>query len=221
MRRLVGDNHETPAARRKLARRSIELYRGLRDAGVVSQVRDEHTGATSIRLAEGVADDFALNQPLAPFAVAAMEVLDPEAPSHALDVVSVIESVLDDPRPVLVQQQFTARGEAVAEMKADGIEYTERMNRLEEITWPKPLEELLDGTLEIYRQSHPWVAFEELSPKSVVRDMFEKGASFGEYVRFYDLARAEGVLLRYLSDAWRTLRHLSLIHISEPTRPIG
>ena len=207
MRRLVGDNHETPAARRKLARRSIELYRGLRDAGVVSQVRDEHTGATAIRLAEGVADDFALNQPLAPFAVAAMEVLDPEAPSHALDVVSVIEAVLDDPRPVLVQQQFKARGEAVAEMKADGIEYTERMNRLEEITWPKPLEELLDGTLEIYRQSHPWVAFEELSPKSVVRDMFEKGASFGEYVRFYDLARAEGVLLRYLSDAWRTLRH--------------
>ena len=207
MRRLVGDNHETAAGRRRLARRSIELYRGLRDAGVVTQEVDEQTGATAVRLAEGVSDDFALNQPLAPFAVAAMEVLDPESPTHALDVVSVIEAVLDDPRPVLVQQQFKARGEAVAEMKADGIEYTERMNRLEEITWPKPLEELLEGTLEIYRQSHPWVTFETLSPKSVVRDMFEKGASFGEYVRFYDLARAEGVLLRYLSDAWRTLRH--------------
>lgn len=207
MRRLVGDNHETSAGRRRLARRSIELYRGLRDAGVVTQEVDEQTGATAVRLAEGVSDDFALNQPLAPFAVAAMEVLDPESPTHALDVVSVIEAVLDDPRPVLVQQQFKARGEAVAEMKADGIEYTERMNRLEEITWPKPLEELLEGTLEIYRQSHPWVTFETLSPKSVVRDMFEKGASFGEYVRFYDLARAEGVLLRYLSDAWRTLRH--------------
>ncbi|MFC0358987.1 DEAD/DEAH box helicase [Kytococcus schroeteri] len=207
MRRLVGDNHETAAGRRRLARRSIELYRGLRDAGVVTQEVDERTGATSVRLAEGVSDDFALNQPLAPFAVAATEVLDPESPTHALDVVSVIEAVLDDPRPVLVQQQFKARGEAVAEMKADGIEYTERMNRLEEITWPKPLEELLEGTLEIYRQSHPWVTFETLSPKSVVRDMFEKGASFGEYVRYYDLARAEGVLLRYLSDAWRTLRH--------------
>ncbi|WP_088819258.1 DEAD/DEAH box helicase [Kytococcus aerolatus] len=207
MKRLVTDNHETPTGRRRLARRAVELYRGLRDAGVVRQEKDPETGVTRVVLADGVGEDFALNQPLAAFAVAAVEVLDPESPTYALDLVSVIEAVLDDPRPVLVEQQFKARGEAVAEMKADGIEYTERMNRLEEITWPKPLEELLEATLEIYRQSHPYVAFETLSPKSVVRDMYEKGASFGEYVRYYGLARAEGVLLRYLSDAWRTLRH--------------
>ena len=101
---------------------------------------------------------FALNQPLSTFALAALDVLDPEAPTYALDVVSVVEATLEDPRPVLVAQQYKARGEAVAEMKADGIEYDERMELLEDVTWPKPLQELLEPTYEIYRRSHPWVA---------------------------------------------------------------
>ncbi len=151
-------------------------------------------------------DGFALNQPLSAFALAALELLDPDAPGYALDVVSVIEATLDDPRPVLGAQQFEARGEAVAAMKADGMEYEERMDALEDVTWPRPLAEELELALRTYRQRHPWVDPRDLSPKSVVREMFERAMGFGEFVAHHKLARAEGVVLRYLTDAYRALR---------------
>ncbi len=151
-------------------------------------------------------DGFALNQPLSAFALAALDLLDPEAPGYALDVVSVIEATLDDPRPVVLAQQYEARGEAVAAMKADGMEYEERMDALDDVTWPKPLAEELELALRTYRQRHPWVDPRDLSPKSVVREMFERAMGFGEFVAHHKLARAEGVVLRYLTDAYRALR---------------
>ena len=125
---------------------------------------------------------------------------------YALDVVSVIEATLDDPRAILGQQEFRARGEAVAAMKREGIEYEERMALLEQISWPKPLAELLDQAFETFASSQPWVRDFALSLKSVVRDMFERAMSFAEYVSFYQLGRSEGLVLRYLSDAYRAIR---------------
>ena len=119
---------------------------------------------------------------------------------------SVIEATLDDPRAILSQQEYKARGEAVGAMKRDGIEYDERMALLEEITWPKPLADLLAQAFETFASSQPWVRDFELSPKSVVRDMFERAMSFGEFVSFYQLGRSEGLVLRYLSDAYRAIR---------------
>ena len=121
-------------------------------------------------------------------------------------MISIVEATLDDPRPVLSAQQFRARGEAVAAMKSEGIEYDERMALLEEITHPKPLDELLTYAFETYKQSQPWIADFELRPKSVVRDMYERAMSFGEFIAYYNLARSEGVVLRYLSDAFRATR---------------
>ena len=118
----------------------------------------------------------------------------------------MIEATLDDPRQVLSAQQYLARGEAVAAMKAEGIDYDERMELLEEVSHPRPLADLLDAAYEMYRTGHPWVADHELAPKSVVRDMWERAMSFGEYVAFYRLARSEGAVLRYLADAYRALR---------------
>jgi len=202
MRHLLEDNHEDRKAQLRHIRRAIAIYRALRDAGVVE--RDPETG--SVRLTQDLQLDFALNQPLSPFALAAIELLDPESPTYALDVVSVIEATLDDPRPVLAAQQFKARGEAVAQMKAEGIEYEERMELLDEVTHPKPLEELLENAYEMYRRGHPWVADYELSPKSVVRDMYERAMTFTEYISYYGLSRSEGLVLRYLADAYKALR---------------
>lgn len=200
VRDLCFDNHEPRSRQYALARRALEIGRTLLDSGVVEDV-DGH-----IQLTIDLQANFALNQPLSPFALAMMDVLDPESDLYALDVVSVVESTLDDPRPVLRSQEHKARGEAIAEMKADGIEYEERMERVEQISWPKPLAELLDQSFEMFAASQPWVRDFELSPKKVVRDMFERGLSFAEYVAFYDLSRSEGVVLRYLSDAYRALR---------------
>ena len=151
-------------------------------------------------------DDFALNQPLAHFALAAFDVLDPESETYGLDVVSIVEAVLEAPRQILMAQQHAARGEAIGEMKADGIEYDERMALLEEITWPQPLRELLEALYETYRQTHPWLPEDALGPKSVVREMWEHGMGFTDFVGRYQLARSEGLVLRYLTDAYRTLR---------------
>ncbi len=158
------------------------------------------------QVALDLGDGFALNQPLSAFALAVLDMLDPEAPGYALDVVSVIEATLDDPRPVLMAQRFEARGEAVGAMKADGMDYEDRMDALDDVTWPRPLAEELEAALRVYRQTHPWVDPRGLSPKSVVREMFERAMTFGEFVAHHKLFRAEGVVLRYLTDAYRALR---------------
>ncbi|MFK4761675.1 DEAD/DEAH box helicase [Microbacterium sp. ZW T5_45] len=216
MRRLVFDNHEPRRRQRELALRAIGIYRTLLESGVVEQVSvvERGSGATEpkrveIRLTVDLQPNFALNQPLSPFALAAFELLDPDPSAgtgtgqYALDMVSIVESTLDDPRAILGQQEFQARGEAVAAMKREGIEYDERMELLEEITYPKPLDELLSAAFETYSAAQPWIRDFELHPKSVVRDMYERAMSFGEYVAFYKIARSEGVVLRYLSDAYR------------------
>ncbi|MEW1737237.1 DUF3516 domain-containing protein [Nocardia beijingensis] len=206
MRHLLEDNHEPRPAQRKHILRAIRLYRALRDAGVVQQLPEPDAQGRRARLTVDLQRDFALDQPLSPFALAALDLLDKQSPSYTLDVVSLIESTLEDPRQLLMAQQHKARGEAIAEMKADGIEYDERMELLEEVTWPKPLAELIEPAYETYRAGHPWVSEFAPAPKSVVRDMIERAMTFAELISFYELARSEGVVLRYLADAYRALR---------------
>jgi len=204
MRHLLTDNHEEPAAQRRHIRRALAIARALLAGGVVERV--EVADGVRYRLTEDLQLDFALNQALSPFALACLELLDREAPEYPLDVVSVIEATLEDPRQVLSAQLFKAKGEAVNAMKAEGIEYDQRMELLEEVTYPKPLLPLLEGAYETYRRGHPWVADHELKPKAVVRDMYERAMTFTEYVSFYGLSRSEGLVLRYLADAYRALR---------------
>ena len=210
MKHLLRDNHEDPRSQLRLMRLAAAQHRALLAAGVVELVDPPEPDGRRVRLVEGLQLNFALNQPLSAYALAVFDTLDPEAPTYALDVVSVVEATLEDPRPVLGAQEHRARGEAIGEMKADGIEYDERMELLDEVTWPKPLQELLEHTYELYRARHPWVGETGqrggLSPKSVVRDMYERAMTFGEYVAFYGLARSEGLVLRYLGDAYRALR---------------
>ncbi len=211
MTRLLTDNHEPEGARGRHVRRAIAVYRSLRAAGVVERVEVADASAPrgrrrTVRLTHDLPPNFALNQALSPFAFAALELLDQADPGYAHDVVSVLEATLDDPRQVLVAQENRARGEAVAAMKADGLDYDERMALLEDVTYPRPLADLLTAAFATYRTTNPWVADLELSPKSVVRDMHERAATFAEYVSVYSLDRTEGVLLRYLADAYRALR---------------
>ncbi|AUS80931.1 DUF3516 domain-containing protein [Actinoalloteichus sp. AHMU CJ021] len=206
MRKLLEDNHEDRRRQLRHIRRAIAIYRALLAAGVVERLDEPDEHGRRVRLTVDLQFDFALNQPLSPFALAAIELLDREAPGYAVDVVSVIEATLDDPRQVLSAQQFKARGEVVAELKAEGVEYEQRMELLEEVTHPKPLAELLDAAFTTYRRGHPWVADHELSPKSVARDMYERGMDFADYVAFYGLARSEGLVLRYLADVYKALR---------------
>ena len=142
--------------------------------------------------------------PLGPFAIEVVTTFDRDELTYVLDVVSVVESVLDDPMQILFAQERAARGLEIARLKSEGVEYEDRMNQLEHISWPKPLAELLDSCIQTYREHHPWV-YDLPSPKSIVREMLETGETFAGFIKRYKLERSEGLLLRYLTDAWRAL----------------
>ena len=206
MRRLIEESHEPRNRQLRHALRAIAITRALLAAAVIERLEEPDGTGRRYRLTSDLQLDFALDQPLSPLALAALDMLDRASDSYALDVVSLIEATLEGPRPVLSAQRYQARGEAVAAMKADGIEYEERMELLDDIDYPKPLADLIDVAYEFYRKGHPWVVEYAPEPKSVVRDMYERAMTFSEYVAFYSLTRSEGVVLRYFADAYRAMR---------------
>jgi hypothetical protein len=206
MRRLLTENHEPRKRQLRHIRDAVGIARSLLQAGVIVRLDEPEPDGRRYRLTVDLPPDFALYQPLSTFALAAIELLDPASDTYPLDVVSVIEATLDDPRQILAAQLNKARGEAVAQMKAEGIEYDERIELLDEVSYPKPLAELLEHAFGVYVQSNPWAADAHPSPKSVVREMWERAMTFREFVSTYGLTRAEGAVLRYLSDAFKALR---------------
>ncbi|PKY79447.1 DUF3516 domain-containing protein [Alloscardovia omnicolens] len=188
----------------KLRERAAEIFRTLFDSHIVEKWELDD-GSMDYTLTIDMPEDLALDQPLSPFLIAALELLDPESDSYALDVVSAVEATLENPFAVLRVQERRARDEAMRVMKDEGLEYDERMDRLQEITYPQPLKDLLVPAFLRYCTDVPWAADYSLQCKSVVRNMLETASSFSEYTSSMGLARSEGTLLRYLSDAYRAL----------------
>ncbi|WP_185954645.1 DEAD/DEAH box helicase [Corynebacterium pseudotuberculosis] len=207
LKNLIRNNHDSREKQNKDILTCLELFRGLINAGIVEKLETPDETGRHYAITQELQRDFALNQPLAPFALASLELLDQESDTFALHVISTFEAILDDPRQVLIAQQKEARSAEIAALKAEGVDYSERMKLIEDITWPKPLEDELESAFEIYAHGHPWAKEFELSPKSVVRNMIEHGMTFSDLIATYGLARSEGVVLRYLTDAWRTLQH--------------
>ncbi|MCQ9342469.1 DEAD/DEAH box helicase [Corynebacterium kozikiae] len=207
LKKLIRGNHDNWDKQNRDILTTIELVRGLVTAGIV--VRLDQIDATGRRyaLTEELERDFALNQPLSPFALASLELLDREADDFELNVISAFEAILDDPRQVLLAQQKAARDEQIAAMKEEGLDYTERMRLLDDVTWPQPQAELLEQAYATYAAGHPWAREFQISPKSIIRDMVEQGMTFSDFIATYGLARSEGVVLHYLTDAWRTLKN--------------
>ncbi|WP_288273420.1 RNA helicase [uncultured Bifidobacterium sp.] len=201
---LIDDSQQTPEQKDQLHTRADEIFTTLLDTGVI-ETEDRADGGKDYYLTVDVPRDFALDQPLSPFLLAALELLDPQSETYALDVISMVEATLEDPKQVLRAQERQARDAAMADMKADGVDYDERMERIQDITYPKPLADMLDAAFTQYRHDVPWANDYWLSPKSVVRDMVETASDFTGYIARYNIARSEGTLLRYLSDAYRVL----------------
>nr|WP_244569209.1 DEAD/DEAH box helicase [Pseudoscardovia suis] len=204
VRTLIDESDESDERKERLFQRAAEIFQTLMDSGVVEKWELDD-GSMDYTTTMDLPEDFALDQPLSPFLLAAIELLDPESPGYTLDLVSMVESTLEDPKQVLKAQRRQARDQAMGRMKEEGLDYEERMERLEEVTYPMPLKELLDEAFDRYKKDVPWANDYELSPKSVVRDMIETASDFTGYIARYGIARSEGTLLRYLSDAYRAL----------------
>jgi superfamily II RNA helicase len=209
LKELLRTNHDPEAKRRRHLRRAIRVYKALEAAGVAARIRDaagRTVGVTIGSLVDGSDERSTLRfaSPLTPFAIEVMSTLDREDPNYHLDIVSVVESVIDDPRQILFAQKDLARGIELARLKSEGVEYEARIAALDNVTWPTPQAELIEGCFATYLEHHPWIE-ERPSPKGIVREMLESGETFGGFIHRYKIERSEGLLLRYLSDAWRTL----------------
>ena len=201
---LIEDSRQTPQQKENLQERADEIFQTLTDTEVIETERNPDGGLdyyTTVDLPE----DFALDQPLSPFLLAALELLDPDDPSYDMDLISMVEATLEDPRQILKAQQRQARDVAIQEMKEEGLEYEDRMERLQEVTYPMPMGDMLAEAFDRYRRDVPWANDYEIHPKSVLRDMVETASDFNGYISRYGISRSEGTLLRYLSDAYRTL----------------
>ncbi len=205
MKNLLTNNHETRKNQRRHIRRAVAVFRSLVEADIIERLDQPDELGRPVRINLDLQDDFRLNQPLALFVVEAVAALDQELPDHYLQVLSLVESVLDDPMTILFSQLDKAKGDLVSELKSQGVEYEQRMEKLDELTWPKPEADFIEPAFEIFARHHPWVGRERVSPKSITREMLEHAETFNQYVNRYGLKRSEGLLLRYLTDCYKTL----------------
>jgi superfamily II RNA helicase len=197
LRDLIRRSHETAVQKRRHGKQAFRLFRSLRDRGIVE--------LNPLRVNVDLQQDFSLNQSLSLYLIDTLKLLDPQSPTYALDVLTLVESILENPELILRRQVDRAKTIRMSEMKAAGIEYDERIAELEKVEYPKPLREFIYDTFNRFAADHPWVGQENIRPKSIAREMFETFQSFPDYIRDYDLQRVEGLLLRYLSEAYKVL----------------
>lgn len=202
---LIDLSHERERTKPRMKRHAAVVFRSLRRAGIAELVRDGESGPFTVRISGELQFDFSLYRTLSLYLVDAISALDLDAPGYAMELLSLVESILDDPIPILIAQRQRLRRDLLATLKAEGVPYEERIRHLDEVTHPKPEAEFIYATYQIFAEKHPWLQAENIHPKSIAREIFESRSTFDQYVRDYSIARGEGRLLRYLGDVYRTL----------------
>jgi len=204
MRELIARSHEMPKAKKALTRRAWQLFRALVERGIIEFIPQTADGA-KVRVNVALQDDFSMNQTLSLYVHDTLPLMDPQAPDYALVVLTLVESILEDPDLILRKQLDKVKGQVIAEMKMQGVEYNQRMEELEKLEYPKPNRDFIYSTFNAFAAKHPWVGEENIRPKSIAREMFEEFRSFADYIKLYELQRAEGLLLRHLSSVFKAL----------------
>jgi superfamily II RNA helicase len=201
---LIRDSHETPKAKKAHIQRGWQLFRSLVDRKIIQFIPKTAEGAY-LRVNVELQDDFSMDQALSLYLLETIPLIDPQAPDYPFVLLTLVESILEDPEIILRKQLDKLKGQKMAEMKMAGMEYEERMEELEKLEHPKPNREFVYSTFNAFADKHPWVGQENIRPKSVAREMFENFRSFADYIRDYELQRAEGLLLRHLNGVYKVL----------------
>ena len=204
MRDLISRSHENAAAKKMHRKRAWQLFRALVERKITEFIPRTAEGA-KLRVNVALQDDFSMNQTLSLYVHDTIPLMDPHAPDYALVLLTLAESILEDPDIILRRQLDRVKTQAVADMKAQGVEYNQRMEELEKLEYPKPNRDFIYSTFNAFAERHPWVGQENIRPKSIAREMFEEFRSFSDYIKDYDLQRAEGILLRHLSSVHKVL----------------
>ncbi|WP_405323555.1 DEAD/DEAH box helicase [Fibrobacter sp.] len=204
MRALLKDCHESVASKKQLQHRAFLLFRSLVEKKIIEFVQAVAEGYSHLRVNMNLQDDFSMNQPLSLYLLDTLPKLDKDSPEYALDVITLCESILENPEAILRIQQSKVRDARMNELKAQGMEYNQRLEELEKVEYPKPLRDFIYDTFDAFADIHPWVD-ENIEPKSIVREMFENFTTFSGYVKQYNLQRMEAILLRHLNGVYKVL----------------
>ncbi len=207
LQRLIGDSHEPVARKPALRSRAWQLFRALIERKIVEVIprSEREDRGRKLRVNLELQNDFSLHQALSLYLIDTLPLLNRESTDYPFDVLTLCEAIVEDPEAILRRQVDRLKTEKMAEMKAAGVEYDERLAKLEEVEHVKPLREFLYDTFNTFAAAHPWVESENVRPKSIAREMFEGYRSFSDYVKDYGLERMEGLLLRHLTQVWKVL----------------
>ena len=206
LRKIIRESHEAPTKKSALRKRAFELFRGLVEGNILTIIPpDERTTPAKIKLNIDLQEDFTLNQALATYLIEAIPKLDANDPAYPLNVISLAESIVEDPSQIIRKQVDKAKDKLVAQMKADGMEYDARMDALEQVEHPKPGKDFIYQTYNEFVITNPWAKEASVKPKSIAREMFEDYSSFEDYIKTYGLEKSEAILLRHLSEVYKIL----------------
>lgn len=205
MRTLIADCHESAKRKKELKTRAFQLFRSLVESGIIGFVKPAAPGMAKLRVNVNLQDDFSMNEPLSLFLLDAVQKLDAQNADYALDLLSLVEAIVEDPDIILRKQLERAKDARMAELKAEGVEYDRRMDEFDKVEYPKPLSEFIYNAFDEFREKHPWVEKDNVHPKSIVREMFEKYSTFSGYIKDYGIQRSEGILLRHVNNVYKVL----------------
>ncbi len=206
LRKIINDSHETAARKKAHRKRAFQIFRGLVEGNILKILAPaERSGPAKVALHVHLQEDFSMNQALGLYLLDAIPHLDRESPDYALNVISLVEAILENPDVILRRQVDLLKGELIGQLKNEGVEYEERMARLEEVEWPKPGKDFIYDTYNAFVAERPWMKEAAVRPKSIAREMFENWQSFEDYVKTYGLEKSEAVLLRHLSEVYKVL----------------
>jgi superfamily II RNA helicase len=197
MRQLIRDCHESDRSKKNLRRTAFQQFRSLAQRGIIQ--------LNPLKLNVELQEDFSLHHALSLYLIDTLVALDPTEPNYALDLLTLVESILENPALILAKQLDKIKREAMARMKAEGVEFDERIAELDKLEYPKPNRDFIYSSFNEFAARHPWVGQDNIRPKSIAREMVEQFLSFSEYIREYELQRSEGLLLRYITEVYKTL----------------
>jgi superfamily II RNA helicase len=206
LRKIIRDSHETPQKKKAHRKRAFQIFRGLVEGKVLQIIPpNERKGAAKVELHLDLQEDFSLNQALGLYLLDTLPQLDAESPEYALNVISLVEAILENPELILRRQVDLLKNELMGRLKNEGVPYEERLERLEEVEWPKPGKDFIYDTYNSFVAERPWMKEAAVRPKSILREMFENWQSFEDYVKTYSLEKCEGLLLRHVSEVYKVL----------------
>lgn len=205
---------QCPHDRRNVLVEQADLYiEALKKTDLVSKEGD------TLVVSDTLQRDFLLMQDVTLFLVSVLPFFQWQYPDgdreYACAVLSLAEAFCESPKAVVMAQRKIARNKLNKKLKRKGVAYEERKARVSslELELQNPMSDFILSSFNDFLKTHPWVPTDALEPKSVALELYQNELTFSEFIMELtednnsSIVRQEGLLLRYLTQVHKTLKH--------------